>query len=182
MPNSKGKPFKKYSSNNLIEVGNFGTVRILENKNNLGLAWFSESTTCLRDKTETAAVLNQKDYNPRKNMFRDCPPGESVANRELGSVNVLSSAADELKIDVDTPVDNYLHISMANYPGWKVYVDGNLSDLSTSNLALMSVWIIKGKHQVDLRYRPASFTLGMALSLVTLFGWALFYLPKLLKR
>jgi hypothetical protein len=57
-----------------------------------------------------------------------------------------------------------------NYPGWRVYVDGERQTLNTSYQILRSVSLPEGEHQVIFEFFPLSVFLGLGLAGL---GWLL---------
>jgi hypothetical protein len=70
-------------------------------------------------------------------------------------------------------------VSDMYYPGWEVTVDGRLAEIVRTNRAMRGVALPAGTHRLVFRYRPLSFRLGIALSLVglaslaSLVAWAI---------
>jgi uncharacterized membrane protein YfhO len=50
------------------------------------------------------------------------------------------------------------------YPGWSAEVDGAKVDVVRADYALRAVPLRPGTHRVTFRYRPASFGIGLALT------------------
>jgi uncharacterized membrane protein YfhO len=62
------------------------------------------------------------------------------------------------------------------YPGWRAEVDGQRAPLLRADYAFMAVPVPAGRHEVVLRYRPATLVPGLACVLAVLGGagvWAL---------
>jgi uncharacterized membrane protein YfhO len=51
------------------------------------------------------------------------------------------------------------------YPGWKAYVDGERTELLEADYLFRGVAVPEGEHQIEFVYDPASFKIGVALSL-----------------
>ncbi len=62
------------------------------------------------------------------------------------------------------------------YPGWRVYVDGMEKEVLRANLFFRAVSLPTGEHLVEFRYQPLSFTIGLAISLITFVGTLLGFL------
>lgn len=63
------------------------------------------------------------------------------------------------------------------YPGWRVYVDGEEREILRANLFFRGVPLQPGEHDVEFRYEPRSFTLGLYISLAFLAAvsiWSVF--------
>jgi len=54
------------------------------------------------------------------------------------------------------------------FPGWRAWVDGKGKPILRTYGLFMGVAVEAGNHQVEFRYEPASFRLGLFLSLLTL--------------
>ena len=51
-----------------------------------------------------------------------------------------------------------------DFPGWTVTVDGDEHDVWTVDQLFRGVALESGTHEVVFRYRPRSFTLGIAIA------------------
>jgi uncharacterized membrane protein YfhO len=58
----------------------------------------------------------------------------------------------------------YLVLAYTHYPGWRATVDGRPTKILRANYAFMALPIEPGEHQVMLRYRPMSLTVGAVVS------------------
>ncbi len=58
-------------------------------------------------------------------------------------------------------------LSENDYPGWRVYIDGQPAEVLRVNYGLRGVAIPTGKHQVTFVYRPWSVMGGLLISLIT---------------
>jgi uncharacterized membrane protein YfhO len=54
------------------------------------------------------------------------------------------------------------------YPGWKATVDGEEAEVLRANWSLRAVALRGGNHSVELRFAPASFRTGTAITVITL--------------
>jgi hypothetical protein len=61
-----------------------------------------------------------------------------------------------------------LVLSESAYPGWRVFVDGELRRCLRLNLLFQGVEIEPGKHRVDFIYRPKYFNLFLSISSISL--------------
>lgn len=173
-PDITGQPLVKFNNPKFTEFKDIGTVKILENTSNLGFAWFSKNIKCTSNEKEAAAILEQKDYDPRNIMVVSCPEGQEVKNITGGEVKVISNLPGYIKLSLNTPDQNYLHIPQANYPGWEAFIDNQKTQIYASNIGLTSVLAPKGEHVLELKYHPQSFRSGEIISLSSFLGWVLF--------
>jgi uncharacterized membrane protein YfhO len=84
-------------------------------------------------------------------------------------VRVTEFAPDRLRISADATGPGWLLVSMKRYPGWTAEVDGAPAEIRRGNLAFPAVHLAAaGAHDVVFSYRPWSFRIGAALSLLAL--------------
>ena len=53
-------------------------------------------------------------------------------------------------------------------PGWRAWIDGHPAEVFEANLFSKGVLVPPGTHRLVLRYLPASFVWGAAVSLISL--------------
>jgi len=96
----------------------------------------------------------------------------SASGTEKVAVDVVSP--EEVRIAVTAPADGLLVISEPYYPGWTAAIDGRPASIERADYAFEAVPVPAGEHQVLLKYEPASFRIGAAISLLSLAGLLLF--------
>ena len=77
-----------------------------------------------------------------------------------------------MAIDIDAEAAAVVGTSIPGWRGWQARLDGERIPALTYNHAFLGYRVPAGKHRLTLRYRPAGFTTGALLSLVTLAGLA----------
>ncbi len=85
-----------------------------------------------------------------------------------GTVRTVSRGAQHLDLDVGACDESYLVVTDSYYPGWHATMDGQDVPIHRADHALRAVRVPKGAHRIRFEYRPMSFRLGLALSLL---GW-----------
>ena len=83
------------------------------------------------------------------------------------SVTITDYKAKEVNINVETSKDGFLFLGDMYFPGWRVYVDGNIDKIYRANYLFRGVFLEKGKHTVKFVYRPVSFRLGIYVTIAT---------------
>lgn len=83
---------------------------------------------------------------------------------------VANIERDENRIAADLDLDQSgLVVHASNYSaGWSVWVDGNPAPLVRVDGFLQGVFVPAGHHRLEFIYRPIGFSLGLAMSLMTL--------------
>lgn len=80
------------------------------------------------------------------------------------------------RVQVDAPAPGVLVVLDPWFPGWSAQVNGKPAPLLRANHAFMAVPLAEGRHEVTLRYFPATLPPALACMLAVLLGvggWAL---------
>ena len=79
-------------------------------------------------------------------------------------VPVTSPAPTTWKVVTDAASPQVLRLHLTDSPGWRATVDGRPLALSSYAGMMLQARVPPGRHVVELQYRPASFTAGVALA------------------
>jgi Bacterial membrane protein YfhO len=85
--------------------------------------------------------------------------GRDEANGEAALE--LRAVGPDLHVSADVSRRALLATSLPDWPGWRADAGGRALALTTVNHTFVGLWLPPGKHEVRLRYRPASFSLGL---------------------
>jgi len=99
------------------------------------------------------------------------PPEMDDPVDQTGSGNSISWRTrdpEHLALDVTSQTPAVLVLSELSYPGWRATVDGRAAPLLNADGMLRAVALEAGSHQVEMRFRPASVSIGLAISAITL--------------
>jgi len=75
-------------------------------------------------------------------------------------------AAGDILAEAQVSAPALAVFSQISYPGWQARVDGRPADLIPCDVLFLGVKLSPGRHTVQLTYRPVSFLVGTAISLV----------------
>ncbi|MBI4347045.1 MAG: YfhO family protein [Elusimicrobia bacterium] len=75
---------------------------------------------------------------------------------------------DHFRAEGSAPAEGTLFLAEAFYPGWRAFVNGKPAETSRALEAFTQVRVPAGPVRVDVRYRPSTFTRGVALMLAAL--------------
>jgi hypothetical protein len=135
-------------------------------------AWLAEQVLVEPDEDRLWQRLADASFDLSRQVLLPALPtgwsGPAAASDAGGSVVWRERLPEHLALDVTSPQPAVLVLSELSYPGWRVTVDGAAAPLLEANGLLRAVALEAGAHQVELTYRPASVTVGLALSTVTL--------------
>jgi hypothetical protein len=97
-------------------------------------------------------------------------PGVAQGGRGGGSsasASLRSYAPEHVVIDADANRPGLLVLTDDFYPGWKATLDGRAVPIHRVDFLLRGVVLPPGRHLVEFRYQPASWTIGWIVSLVS---------------
>ena len=118
--------------------------------------------------------LVASSFDPRRTVLLDAPPPRLVQAARRGApgaqppVEVLSYAAERVRLRSRGEEPGVVVLTDAFHPGWEASVDGKPVPLWRANLAFRGVPVPAGSHDIEMRYRPASFRWSAMLSLAVL--------------
>ena len=96
---------------------------------------------------------------------RRCP------DRALVQVLDQDRSDGRLTLRFDAPTDGIVFVSEAFFPERRAYLDGERVPTLKANVAFTALRVPAGQHQVELRYVPVSFYIGVGLTAITIGGW-----------
>jgi len=79
---------------------------------------------------------------------------------------ITGETPNRVDVRTDLPAANLLRLADPAYPGWRVYIDGRRAEMLTCDYVFRAVAVPAGEHRVSFRYEPASFRLGLFVSLL----------------
>lgn len=131
-------------------------------------AWLTGAAVVVNDRREALDLL-------RSGEFLTLPPEIIVDPRRAdsvlaatgpASVRLVGETPDRVEFDTETAGMRFLILDDTYYPGWRVRVDGVERPMQLANAAFRAVEVAPGEHRVVFRYEPASFRVGLFLTLL----------------
>jgi hypothetical protein len=133
-----------------------------------------------------AGVLKPPNPNPKADLLSKPPPDEDVYRiHDSGLATVTPSSSDgvvpptgavgtpvavsdpdpaDLRLVTNSPQDQVLRLHLTDVPGWHATIDGQPLSLNPFSGIMMQARIPPGRHVIDLRYWPTTFSVGLALA------------------
>ncbi len=154
-------------------VGRFGKDFLLLNPGAAPRGWSVTGTEFFSDRSSVLQALSQPETPWRKTVFLEKSPGDAplalaATGRKLNPTTPEPALGNRMTFKVDLPQPGYWVFNETWAPGWHAWVDGIPSPILRADGLFMAVNLpLKGSHQVDFRYEPTSFRLGLFLSLLT---------------
>ena len=156
-----------------------GTVYVYQSLCNLGDAWLSFDPDW-NDSNTREEVLDLIAFNAvdvyRTAIIDECPLTEAEQqdlyeinpSAEKGSVICKNVSNNSLSYDVDSESSGILVTTELHYPGWQVYVNGERRTLLKVDGTNRGVIVPNGTSNVEFRYRPVGYQIGIALQLLAI--------------
>jgi hypothetical protein len=144
-----------------------GDVKIYEVLDTLPQAYVVHRTRVIGDDEAAIAAMADPAFDPAQvailasGRALDGHAGQMVE----AQVTVTHYAAEEVALQVSLHAPGYLVLSDAWYPGWKATVDGERAAIERANVHFRAVYLDEGTHTVRFTYRPASYPIGLGISL-----------------
>jgi len=120
--------------------------------------------------------IHQAGFDPARAVVLEGGQPLDVQGGEPASVQVVRYETNALEIAVDSDAEGYLVLSDPFYPGWRAELDGRPVTILRANYAFRAVRIPPGAHRLTMTFRPASWSVGLALSGLTLLALAVAWL------
>lgn len=102
----------------------------------------------------------------REALLASRPPIQTGQLYAEGVARIVRETPQRVDVQAQHSGPALLRLADPAYPGWRVYVDGEESDLLVCDYVFRAVAVPAGAHLVSFRYEPASFRLGLFISLL----------------
>lgn len=89
---------------------------------------------------------------------------ERVEELQQHDMEVISWKDDYILGEIETDDDIVLSISIPDFNGWTLWVDGVETEMQSVNIGFMGVELSKGTHKIELKYFPKTLKLGAIIS------------------
>jgi hypothetical protein len=90
----------------------------------------------------------------------------------LAAVGIEELAGDRVRLDAQLTEPGVVVLADAYDPGWRAWVDGRPASVLVANVAFRAVPVPAGRHVIEMRYRPPSVAVGLAIGLAGLVALA----------
>ncbi len=111
------------------------------------------------------------EFDPTSTAISDAPPDSPLpepVSANLGRAEIVTRTSTRLAVDVQANADCVLVVADAYYPGWRASIDGAGAEIFPVYHMFRGVIVPAGDHAVEFTYRPWSFRLGLAISIVAM--------------
>lgn len=149
----------------LVDTTIFNWYRLFRNTKALPRYYFSSAVQIVRDEQERLSLLNNPDFVERRATVLENDLPVKIDNCSSEAVQVTSYAPTVVTLRANSPGKCLLVASDAFDPGWKAYSDGKEVPIYLANHLFRAIYLAAGTHDVEMRYEPALFRTGLAVSI-----------------
>ena len=129
--------------------------------------WFSpaEARPVASD-AEALAALAGEGFDPDRTVLLHARPGAVLpaTGGGAGTVRLVSESPTRVRLQVDRRGPGWVVARQTRFPGWEATVNGRAVATTRADVAFTAVPVGAGTSTVELRYRPASVTVGLLVS------------------
>jgi hypothetical protein len=152
-----------------------GDIKVYENRDAFPRAFVVHRAVMASETHEAIARMNEEEFDPAQVAVveGELPPDQLAAlaaspARDGSSVEITRYKDNQVELLARMDNPGLLVLSDTYYPGWKAYVDGKQVPIYPTDLAIRSVFVPAGEHEVKFVFSPGSFKLGAAITLASL--------------
>jgi hypothetical protein len=139
---------------------------VTQNPEAIGNAWLAKNVNWVPNADEEIKALD--NFNPRSDVVIDERFKDKVSQNDYsqeGTVTLEQFKLNDLKYSVDLTDKSFVVFSEIFYqPGWQAYIDGEEVDHIRVNWILRGMEIPAGEHEIEFKFRPASYAVGEKVS------------------
>jgi hypothetical protein len=117
---------------------------------------------------ETLEELSGNRFDPFREVLLDGPLALLGQRDFQGRAKLLEYTNESVRVRATLNGSGILVLTDSFYPGWHAYVDGREAKILRANYFFRAVVLSRGEHVVEFRYEPASFRVGVIVSLCTI--------------
>ncbi len=149
----------------------------IQNSSAFGNAWFVTSVKMVASPDEEIAALNTPNLKSVAIVDKTAADGEYAKQLEgvtprqdsTASITLVAFTPNKVTYESNTASKQVAVFSEIYYnqeKGWKAYVDNQPAPHFRANYVLRGMVVPAGKHTIEFRMEPKSYTLGNTLSLI----------------
>lgn len=142
---------------------------VYQNTGVLPRAWFVDTLEVVAGKANVFSRMKDGTFDPAKTALIEEEPPFAIAKGDSNSVTVTSFGNHRIQLEASVAEPSLMVLSEIYYPaGWKAFVDGVETKIYKTNYILRSIFLQPGEHKIEFVFQPASFKIGLWISLVVL--------------
>jgi hypothetical protein len=115
----------------------------------------------------TLRMLASPDFDQRTQVLVNEEISLETGPALGGEAKIVQYSNNRVVVQAALGRSGILVLTDSYYPGWKVFVNGKAERMLRANYFFRGVRLPSGKHNIEFRYEPLSFTIGWIVSLLT---------------
>lgn len=139
-------------------------IKVWANPGVFPRVWSVHQAVGIRNETEIAAKLNQAPAELARETFVFGAPPKLEGCGGADELTLVARQTNRVVIDADMRCKGMVIAGEAYFPGWKATVDGAEAPVYEAYTFLRGVVADRGRHRIEMRYRPASVFWGAWMS------------------
>jgi hypothetical protein len=143
------------------------TVNVYRNDTPLPRAFVVHQAVVAADHEDAWARIHQDDFDPATTVVLEGGHPLDVQADGPTAVHFLRYDSNTLEMEVNSPAEGYLFLSDPFYPGWQAELDGEPATILRANYAFRAVAVPAGLHRLTMNFQPASWYLGLGVTMLT---------------
>lgn len=147
-------------------------VRIWENLDAAPRAFLVTDVTPAEDADAALENMDDAAFDPQSEAVVEAVPDEVLAQLELsapanGTITFEEYDDNEVRLRVQTAAPALLVLTDTYALGWHAKIDGDRTSVYPADLAFRAVFVPEGEHVIEFWYSPASYRVGLAISILS---------------
>ena len=140
-----------------------------------------ERVEVVSDSSARLQRLAAADFDPQRVAFVEEPL--DLPTPCAGEAEIVSESPDDVTLRFDMQTAGCLVLADLWYPGWHAFVGDRELPILRVNHALRGVLLPAGSGEIQMRFKPASFALGLKLAIGAAVGLGVWgFLVAIAKR
>lgn len=135
-----------------------------------GNCWLVKGIKWVNNPNEEMSALDNTDLKDTaviekkfQSMIGQQPEPDSTA-----SIKLIKNMNDDMRYSYNSVKPQFAVFSEIYYPlGWDAYIDGNKTNYVKVNYALRGLPLPAGKHEIEFRFEPKSYSTGRTISILS---------------
>ncbi len=146
-------------------IGTAGALDLVENTAVLPRAFIPSSV-----RLGVANDLEEMKLAPDFATVSWIDHGSGSEKNGSGNVSIYRTHLSSYSLRANLLSDAWIVVSQAAWKGWRAFDGGKEIPVRIANHSFLAIRLGRGKHEVALVYRPHSFVIGRAITIVTFIG------------
>jgi len=115
----------------------------------------------------TSVLSNGEKYDPRTTaLVEEDVRVASPKHGSRASFKLLLDNDENITFATKSDEQRFLVIADQYYPGWVCTIDGALTKIFRTNYCMRGILVPAGEHRIDMAFRPKSFAIGVAITVL----------------